>query len=86
VIANTVAATGAVLVALQAAMFETGRVTSPALTADAAAGIANAYLSLGKKVKLPTQHDRGSLDRDYNSRMGTFLLVERSATSVGRNV
>jgi hypothetical protein len=44
VIANTVAATGAVLVALQAAMFETGRVTSPALTADAA-GIANAYLS-----------------------------------------
>jgi hypothetical protein len=45
VIANTVAATGAVLVALQAAMFETGRVTSPALTADAAAGIANAYLS-----------------------------------------
>jgi hypothetical protein len=30
---------------MQAAMFETGRVTSPALTADAAAGIANAYLS-----------------------------------------
>ena len=44
VIANTVAATGAVLVALQAAMFETGHVASPALTADAA-GIANANLS-----------------------------------------
>jgi hypothetical protein len=37
VIANTVAATGAILVALQAAMFETSRVASPALTADAAA-------------------------------------------------
>ena len=37
VIANTVAATEAVLVALQAATFETGRVASPALTADAAA-------------------------------------------------
>lgn len=44
VIANTVAATGAALVALQAAMFEAGRVASPALTADAA-GIANADLS-----------------------------------------
>ena len=44
VIANTVAATGAVLVALQAAMFETGHVASPALTADAA-GLANADLS-----------------------------------------
>jgi hypothetical protein len=44
VIANTVAATGAVLVALQAAMFETGRVASPALTGDAA-GIANGDLS-----------------------------------------
>jgi mannose/cellobiose epimerase-like protein (N-acyl-D-glucosamine 2-epimerase family) len=44
VIANTVAATGAVLVALQAAMFETGRGASPALTADAA-GVANADLS-----------------------------------------
>ena len=43
VIANTVAAAGAVLVALQAAMFETGRVASPALTADAA-GLANANL------------------------------------------
>jgi len=43
-IANTVAATGAVLVALQAAMSETGHVASPALTADAA-GIANANLS-----------------------------------------
>ena len=43
-IANTVAATGAVLVALQAAMLETGHVASPALTADAA-GIANANLS-----------------------------------------
>jgi hypothetical protein len=44
VIANTVAATGAVLVALQAAMFETGRVASPAATAEAA-GIANAGFS-----------------------------------------
>ena len=44
VIANTVAATGAVLVALQAAMFETGRVASPLMTAGAA-GIANADLS-----------------------------------------
>ena len=44
VIANTVAATGSVLVALQARMFETGGVASPALTADAA-GIANADLS-----------------------------------------
>ena len=43
-IANTVAATGAVLVALQAAMFERGHVASPALTADAA-GVANADLS-----------------------------------------
>ena len=43
-IANTVAATGAVLVALQAAMSETGHVASPALTADAA-GVANADLS-----------------------------------------
>jgi hypothetical protein len=43
-IANTVAATGAVLAALQAAMFETGRVASPAVTADAS-GIANADLS-----------------------------------------
>jgi hypothetical protein len=37
VIANTVAATGAILVALQAAMFETSRVASTALTADVAA-------------------------------------------------
>jgi hypothetical protein len=44
VVANAVAATGAILVALQAAMFETGHVASPALTADAA-GIANADLS-----------------------------------------
>ena len=44
VIANTVAATGAVLVALQVAMFERGHVASPALTADAA-GVANADLS-----------------------------------------
>jgi hypothetical protein len=44
VIANKVEATGAVLVALQAAMFETGRVASPALTAGAA-GIANVGLS-----------------------------------------
>jgi hypothetical protein len=44
VIANIVAATGAVLAALQAAMFETGRVASPALTAEAA-GIANADFS-----------------------------------------
>ena len=44
VVVNTVAATGAILVALQAAMFETGRVASPALTADAA-GVANADLS-----------------------------------------
>jgi hypothetical protein len=44
VIANTVAATGAVLVALQAARFETGPAASPALTAEAA-GIANADLS-----------------------------------------
>jgi hypothetical protein len=44
VIANTVAATGAVLVALQAAMFETGHVASPTSTADAA-GVANADLS-----------------------------------------
>ncbi len=44
VIANTVAATGAVLVALQAVMFETGHVASPALTADAV-GVANADLS-----------------------------------------
>ena len=44
VIANTVAATGAILFALQAAMLETGRVASPASTADAA-GIANADLS-----------------------------------------
>jgi hypothetical protein len=43
-IANTVAATGAVLVALQAAMFETGHVASPALAADAA-GVATADLS-----------------------------------------
>ena len=43
VIANTVAATGAVLVAMQAAMLETGHVVSPALTADAA-GVANADL------------------------------------------
>src|ERR1700756_4923762 len=40
----------------------------------------------GNKVKLPTQPDRRSLVRDCNSRSGTFLLVERSATSVGRNV
>jgi len=44
VIANTFAATEAVLVALQAATFETGRVASPALAADTA-GIANADLS-----------------------------------------
>ena len=44
VIANTVAATGAVLVALQATMFETGHAASPALTAEAA-GVANADLS-----------------------------------------
>jgi len=43
VIANTVAATRAVLVALQAAMSETGRVASPALTA-VAVRIANADL------------------------------------------
>jgi hypothetical protein len=41
VMANTVAATGAVLVALQAAMFETVRAASPALTVEGAA-IANA--------------------------------------------
>jgi len=35
-IVNTVAASGAVLVALQASAFETGRVAWPALTADAA--------------------------------------------------
>lgn len=44
VIANTVAATGAVLVALQAAMLETGPVASLALTAEAA-HVANADLS-----------------------------------------
>ena len=44
VVANTVAATGAILVALQAAMIETGRVASPAFTADAA-GIATADFS-----------------------------------------
>lgn len=44
VIANTVAATGAILVALQAAMFETGRVASPVLTPDAT-GIAAADIS-----------------------------------------
>jgi hypothetical protein len=43
-IVNTVAASGDVLVALQASAFETGRVASPALTADAAR-IANADLS-----------------------------------------
>ena len=43
VIANTVAATGAVLVALQAAMFKTGHGASPVLTADAA-GVANTAL------------------------------------------
>jgi hypothetical protein len=42
VIANAVTATGAALVALQAAMFETGRL--PSLTADAAE-IANADFS-----------------------------------------
>lgn len=44
VIANTVAATGAVLDALKAAMFETGGVASRVLTADAA-DIAEADLS-----------------------------------------
>jgi hypothetical protein len=44
VIANTVAATGAVLVALQARMFETGRAALPSLTEDAAR-IANADFS-----------------------------------------
>lgn len=44
VMANTVAATGAVPVALQAAMFETGRGASPALTVEGAA-ITNADLS-----------------------------------------
>jgi hypothetical protein len=43
-IVNTVTASGAVLVALQASAFETGRVAWPALTADAA-DIANAGLS-----------------------------------------
>lgn len=43
-IANTVSATGAALVALQAAMFETDRVALPSLTADAAE-IANADFS-----------------------------------------
>src|ERR1700738_5718625 len=38
---------------------------------------------LGNKVKLPTQHDRRSLDQDCNSRRGTFLCIERAATSVG---
>ena len=48
VIANTVAAAGAVLVALQAAMFETGRTASPELTAEAA-GIAE------RRLLLPTR-------------------------------
>ena len=43
-IANTVAATGAVLVALQGAMFETGCAALPSLTEDAA-GLANADFS-----------------------------------------
>jgi hypothetical protein len=43
VIANTVAATGAILVALQAAMFETGRAALP--SSEDAAGINNADLS-----------------------------------------
>jgi hypothetical protein len=45
VTANTVAATGAVVVALQAAMFEPGRMTSPALTVEGEAAIADADLS-----------------------------------------
>jgi hypothetical protein len=44
VMANTVAATGAVLVALQTAMFETGRVASPTMTVEGA-GIANTDLT-----------------------------------------